>query len=279
MHEDLQLAAFAYDQNVDYSSHPNVSIGEMDKICNHCNAKKYKTETPGMCCSNGKVRLPLLEEPPEPLQSYLSGTTPESKHFLQNIRKYNSSFQMTSFDANAVNEGGFMPTFKIQGQIYHRIGSLLPVPDADAKFLQIYFMGSEEAELNQRNRIAPGTKLQITTDLQNLLHDHNELIKMFKFALEQMPTDYHKVIIKADKTPIGKHQGRFNAPTVSVVAIVMVDQHNDNRDIVIQCRNDSLQRVSETHRLYDALQYPLIFWKGDDGYHFNLLQINPLTGE
>lgn len=29
----------------------------------------------------------------------------------------------------------YMPTSKIQGQIYHRVGSLLPVPDAEHKFV------------------------------------------------------------------------------------------------------------------------------------------------
>ena len=36
--------------------------------------------------------------------------------------------------------------------------------------------------------------------------------------------------------------------------------------------------MSETHRSYDALQYPLIFWKGEDGYHFLIEQIDPTTG-
>ena len=44
-------------------------------------------------------------------------------------------------------------------------------------------------------------------------------------------------------------------------------------------RNHALQRVNEFHRFYDALQYPLIFWKGQEGYKFYLPQVNPLTGE
>lgn len=171
-----------------------------------------------------------------------------------------------------------MPTFKIQGQVCHRIGSLLPCPDTDSKFLQIYFMGDENSEIDQRIQVAPDTRRQIISNLQNLLHQHNDLIKMFKTSLDQMPTDNHKVVIKADRTPVGEHERRFNAPIVNEVAIIMVDQQHDKRDIIIQRRNDTLQRVSETHRLYDALQYPLIFWKGQDGYHFNIKQINPSTG-
>ena len=80
-HSDLKLGAFNYNSDYDYCNHPNVVIGRMDVICNHCRAKKYKCEPAGMCCSNGKVRLLPLNEPPESLLSYLSGSTANSKHF------------------------------------------------------------------------------------------------------------------------------------------------------------------------------------------------------
>ena len=34
-----------------------------------------------------------------------------------------------------------MPTVKIQGQVSHHIGSILPIDGEEAKFLQIYFLG------------------------------------------------------------------------------------------------------------------------------------------
>ena len=40
-----------------------------------------------------------------------------------------------------------------------------------------------------------------------------------------------------------------------------------------------LQQISETHRSYDTLQYPLMFWQGEDGYYFNIKMINPLNDE
>ncbi|XP_050340211.1 uncharacterized protein LOC126766479 [Bactrocera neohumeralis] len=92
-----------------------------------------------------------------------------------------------------------------------------------------------------------------------------------------MPSDGHKIIIKADKTPIGEHTRRFNAPTIDEVAIVVVGEHFQSRDIVLYRRNENLQRISELHRCYDALQYPILFWRGDDGYHINIPMINPTT--
>ena len=36
--------------------------------------------------------------------------------------------------------------------------------------------------------------------------------------------------------------------------------------------------MAETRRSYDALQYLLIFWEGEDGYHFLIMQRDPTTG-
>jgi len=185
---------------------------------------------------------------------------------------------MTSFGATNIISDGFMPTFKVQGQVYHLFGSLLPPPDDSYKFLQIYFMSNNTVEADQRCDIHPGTKPIIISELQNLLHKFNHLVKLFQTSLEQMPTDDYKVVIKADKTPSGEHERRFNAPTIDEVAIVMVGTEFDRRDIVICKRNKNLKRVSETHRSYDALQYPILFWKGEDGYHFNVMQTDPGTG-
>lgn len=87
--DELNLVAFHYDKSYDYRNHKDVVIGPMNKVCLHCRALKFAKESPGMCCFNGKISLPPPIEPPEPLLSYLSGTTPIWKHFLQNIRKYN----------------------------------------------------------------------------------------------------------------------------------------------------------------------------------------------
>lgn len=75
LHADLNLGAFHYDANYDYSFHPSVVIGKMEKLCVYCSALKFKNETPGMCCAGGKVKLPELHSPPEPLSTLVSGDT------------------------------------------------------------------------------------------------------------------------------------------------------------------------------------------------------------
>ncbi|XP_050064304.1 uncharacterized protein LOC126555410 [Aphis gossypii] len=157
--------------------------------CSHCKALKYKNEANGLCCANGKVKLIPLDPPPEPLYSLVSGIGTDSIHFLTNIQQYNNCFQMTSFGATNVVRENFMPTFKIQGQIYHRAGSLLPVSDSDNKFLQIYFMGNSPQEIDLRCAHNNLVKRSIVEQLQTLFHQHNQLIILFKTALDLMPSD------------------------------------------------------------------------------------------
>ncbi|GFW64556.1 uncharacterized protein TNCV_3513781 [Trichonephila clavipes] len=125
--------------------------------CKMFDALKFKNETRGMCCASGKVKLPELHSTPEPLSTLLSAVTRVSKYFLENIRKYNSCFQMTSFGATNIVRENCMPTFRVQGQIYHYAGSLLPLPDADHKFLQIYFMANSDEQIEQRYHYNAGT--------------------------------------------------------------------------------------------------------------------------
>lgn len=71
----LEGEAFRYDPANNYDSHPQLYIGQMTHVCSNCHALKWPGEAPGMCCSGGKVRLPALRPPPEPLESLMSGTT------------------------------------------------------------------------------------------------------------------------------------------------------------------------------------------------------------
>ncbi|XP_044019517.1 uncharacterized protein LOC122859899 [Aphidius gifuensis] len=172
----------------------------MDVECKHCHALRFKDESDSMCCANGKIKLPCLSEPEEPLFTYLSGLTNHSKHFLDNIRKYNSCFNMTSFGANRKKES------------------------------------------------------------------------------ENMPTDECKIVLRADKIPSNEHERRFNLPVVQEVAAIINGNEFIKRDIILQKRSKEFVIVQETHKSHDALQYPLIFWQGEDGYHSELKQINSNTG-
>lgn len=188
---------------------------------------------------------------------------------------------MTSFGASNIIRDGFMPTFKVQGQIYHRMGSLLPVENEEPKYLQIYFMGQSDdiEQVQHRRRCNPETKQRVVCELQEMFHNTNQLVRTFKQAKDNpcLASGDHIVVIHADKVPLGQHSGRYNAPTTDDVAILMVGDPVASRDIIIRRRDEQINRISETHRWYDALQYPIIFPYGEDGYHFGLRQINETT--
>ena len=185
---DLNRLAFRYNPAEDYSLSRNVLIGTMTEVCPYCKALKFTGETKGMCCAVRKMKLPHIEEPPEPLKTLLVGYTAESKHFLSNIRKYNSCFQMTLFAAEIITTQ-LMPTFKVKGQIYHKVGSLLPFPDNQHKFLQMYLIGDNNNELNACCGISTGIKRSNIAQLQDLLYTKNNLLHLFKTATEMMPSD------------------------------------------------------------------------------------------
>ncbi|XP_054746350.1 uncharacterized protein LOC129250780 [Anastrepha obliqua] len=93
-----------------------------------------------------------------------------------------------------------------------------------------------------------------------------------------MPLNTHKFVIRADRTPTGEQVRRFNAPIVDDVAAIIVNDPTTSRDIVVQRRSNIMHRVNETHRLHDALQYPIIYWQGQEVYDITLKMVDPVTG-
>ncbi|GBN08683.1 hypothetical protein AVEN_73482-1 [Araneus ventricosus] len=110
-----------------------------------------------------------------------------------------------------------------------------------------------------------------------MLHQHNSYVQSFKYGMEKMSPEL-KVVIYADKTPSGQHERRYKAPETSEVAIILAGDKQGSRDISLELRSNQIKKIAETHRAYDALQYPLLFWQSEDGYNFELRQTNP-TGE
>ena len=96
-----------------------VDVGDCDYNCLWCGAyfwymkrvgKNYNPTqlTFSMCCSKGKIQLPLLNTPPDSLVSLINGVDQRSFHFLHNIRSYNSMFAFTSIGrriVRSVNDG------------------------------------------------------------------------------------------------------------------------------------------------------------------------------
>ena len=55
--------------------------------------------------------------------------------------------------------------------------------------------------MNTRYEISPDVERTIVSQLQHLFHENNNLVHLFKTAIDLMPTDAHKIVISIDKTP------------------------------------------------------------------------------
>ncbi|CAI9727464.1 Hypothetical predicted protein [Octopus vulgaris] len=175
----------------------------------------------------------------------------------------------------------FMPTLKIQGKLYHRIGSLLPAANRKLAYAQLYFVDSKNETRNRLSFKGADTDLNenILLDLRRALHMHNPYIKSFKedifkeySAAEKCSTDD---IISHDKRVIlaGSHERTYNPPTTSEVAVIMVGNDTNNQDvkpadIVVHFRasNGNLDYISKIHRSYDPL-HSIIFPCGESGWN------------
>jgi len=58
-------SAFNYQSEIDYLNIKALQIGRMTILCPKCHAKKWKDETHGLCCADGKVVLHQFEDLPD----------------------------------------------------------------------------------------------------------------------------------------------------------------------------------------------------------------------
>jgi hypothetical protein len=129
--------------------------GKMDTICGFCNVKmwikeqlaKSSNNNPqfSMCCVNGKVLLPNLLTTPQELE-VLTSKERSAVKFRDQIHMYNSVLAFTSLVAKvdeSITRGTRPYSFCIQGELYHKIGSLCPAKGQHPQFAQLYIHDME----------------------------------------------------------------------------------------------------------------------------------------
>lgn len=105
-----------------------------------------------MCCMHGKIELPPPPQLPQAIIDLLINGDTRRKHFRENIRAYNSMFAFTSMGGKvdtSINKGRGHPVFRLLGQNYHGIGSLLPLDDSRPKFQQLYIFDTVNENANR----------------------------------------------------------------------------------------------------------------------------------
>ena len=127
-------------------------------ICSHCHAlyfdceklKSLQVNYPkfGICCLQGQIQLSFLQPLTRILYNYLTGNDYSSREFYNNIQQYNTAFAMTSVEVkidNSVTRQSGPYCFKIQGELHHLTGALLPHADQTLIYVQIYILDIVES--------------------------------------------------------------------------------------------------------------------------------------
>ncbi|CAH1414732.1 unnamed protein product [Lactuca virosa] len=159
---------------------------------------------------------------------------------------------------SSINRGNTPYIFRLSGQNYHSMGSLTKI------------LGPTSGSTSTSRLY----DLQIIEFLKVMLDSNNALVKSYRMVrdnLHENPGANLKLRL------IGKREqdGRtYNLPTSSEVAALIVGDICDSiekRDIIVETSSGLLKRISELHLSYLALQYPLLFPYGDDGYRVDIL--------
>jgi hypothetical protein len=91
---------------------------------------------------------------PPYLEKLLNGDDSNSKNFREHIRSYNSMFSFMS-TGGVVDKGiniGYGPyVFRMHGQNYHHIGTLLPEEGSKPRWAQLYIYATEHEIENRIN--------------------------------------------------------------------------------------------------------------------------------
>ncbi|OIT26773.1 hypothetical protein A4A49_60432, partial [Nicotiana attenuata] len=154
----------------------------------------------------------------------------KSKHFRENIRTYNSVFSFTSMGGKvdvSVNQTTGPRTFRLSGQNYHQIGSLLPPQGSTPKFAQLYIYDTENEVENRIHAISyceSNNQLhaELVADLKQMLDDHNVLAKSFRMVRDRFQEDRSSNVRLRFIGKRGSDGRRYNLPTVSKVAALVV---------------------------------------------------------
>ncbi|XP_015973562.1 uncharacterized protein LOC107496743 [Arachis duranensis] len=291
-HEDESATAYEIDSLV-IDEEAFWDAGDPSHTCIYCKAlmwdherlsKSINSVTPhfGLCCMDGKVELPLMKQAPDNLKALYFLDDEMGRYFRKNIRAFNAMFSFTSMAGkinHKINNGSGPPSFILSGQNYHSIGSLIPQANEKPRFAQLYIYDTDNEIHNRISAVLPVSLVgnlehDIVCMLKNMLDEHNPLAQSFRYARDRF-TESHSLDMKLKLIRRREKDGRrYNLPTASEVAALVVGDIDDSlldRDIILETKSKQLKKIDVIHPLYLALQYPLIFPYGEDGYRTGIL--------
>ncbi|KAJ3701270.1 hypothetical protein LUZ61_004975 [Rhynchospora tenuis] len=266
-----------------------LDFGDPDQFCPDCHALFWYQERSksastaarpvyNLCCRGGRVSLPDMQDPPEPLRTLLDPSAgADSVHFHSAIRMYNSMFAFSSMGVRIDHQINRTPgpyVFRVSGQVCHRIGSLTPPEGQRPAYAQLYFYDTAN-EIQNRIASLPSDSLanrpreDIVEQLRDMLDQHNVIARGFRTARDRIGSasdDDFRLRISSSRN---QHGVQYSTHVADEVVGLVVGDFNENcsrRDIIIHSRGGQLERVDPLHPKYFALQYPLILTRGEDSF-------------
>lgn len=186
-------------------------------------------------------------------------------------------FSFTSTGGNidhSINKGMVPYIYRLNGQDHHIFGSLIPDDSETPKFCQLYIYDTANEVSNRLRWVNPGDQTSVDSDvvqgLITMLDETNELVHKFRQQRDRFESG-EIVDLEVTLKVFRAENGRENhvGPSNEVAGIIVGDTEDTCgfRDIVIDDKIKGLVRASYVHPKLMALQYPLLFPRGEDGFH------------
>src|SRR5437588_7328629 len=268
------------------------SLRALDVECPFCHALHWVDEhlsgsskiRPkfGMCCYQGKIALPPLQEPPRELMQLYNRRVPQSANFHKNIRRYNNALAFTSMGRQidrSINAGGGPYVFKMHGELIHRIGSLLPADNARPQpvYAQLYIYDPQAAlNMCMGHDWNSGLSRDIMGTLQDVLHCHHPGAALYKHAQKLVANipegDNCQLLIHFDAACDKRCYNASDAASKEISIMIPEESYDKkgSQDIIVNLRDGPLEHISDCHPFYPALRYVLLFPKGQVGWQPNI---------
>ena len=251
---------------------------ELNNLCTHCNAWTWAEEHMN-CCSNGKyVVEPLIPLPAEISQLF------QTKHFLENQRRYNGLFSFTAMGADPSptwTQPSYPSMLQLHGRAYHRImdgfrtnySERTPVVNKARMYMY-------DAELLRHAQNQRSLDPSVVAAVSSSLNTHNSWITSYRSVLleidrsnntDNVGIEFAQVTRREDGPVIG------DAPPTSgkeIAALIFKDDPaTRSRRFVYTFPRCGPEEACTRPRfvptwspMYSSLQYPLLLFHGEPGW-------------
>ncbi|GFQ01175.1 hypothetical protein PHJA_002261400 [Phtheirospermum japonicum] len=228
------------------------SFGGPDIICPFCQAMMWDEErvtvSPrvgypvfSICCKQGMIQLPPAPSTPDFLDDLLH---PQSENLSLHLRK----------------------TLGLNGQTHHRLGSLLPLPGHNARYVQLYIYDTTNEVSNRISSVFGTTDVTtinraIVEGLMMMLNECDEIAKAFRMARDRYKageTEKMRLRLLNARGPNRKNYAPPDGSDIAALIVGDIGGGNGDRDVIVEHRTDGLKTNQHLASLIYAHAIPTI---------------------